>query len=114
MWLKGWKWQTLYTSGLKVNICYQCLNNALVVKSLKMLTLYTRREKVKNVNIIFKWVKLLKCQHYSQGGKRLEMSIFYISDQKFKIFNIMHKWLNMSTLYTSGLKVKHSLFYTSG
>jgi hypothetical protein len=47
-------------------------------------------------------------------GKRLEMSIFYISDQNIKIFNIMHKWLNMSTLYTSGLKVKNSLFYTSG
>ena len=30
------------------------------------------------------------------------------------MFNIMHKWLSISTLYTSGLKVKHSLFYTSG
>ena len=65
-------------------------------------------------SIIHKWVKVLKCQHYSQVGKRLEMSIFYISDGKFKIFNIMHKWLNMSTLYKSGLSVKQSLFYTSG
>jgi hypothetical protein len=85
-----------------------------VVKSFKMLTLFTRGLNVNNVNIINKWVKVLKCQHYSQVGKRLEISIFYISDQKFKIFNIMHKWLNMSTLYTSGLKVKNSLFYTSG
>jgi len=46
-------------------------------------------------------------------GKRITMSIIYISDQKFKIFNIMHKWLSMSTLYTSGLKIKHSLFYIS-
>ena len=73
-------------------------------KSFKMLTLYTRGYKVKNVNIINKWVKVLKCHNYSQVGKRLEMSIFYINDQKIKIFNIMHKWLNMSTLYTSGLK----------
>jgi hypothetical protein len=42
-----------------------------------MSTLYTRGSKVKNVNIIHKWVKGKKYQHYKQVVKRLKMSILY-------------------------------------
>jgi hypothetical protein len=73
-----------------------------VVKSLKNVNTMHKGLKVNNVNFINKWVKVLKCQHYSQVGKRLEMSIFYISDQKFKLFNIMHKCVKMSILWTTG------------
>ena len=73
-----------------------------MVKSFKMLTLYTRGLHVNNVNIINKWVKVLKCQHYSQVGKRLEMSIFYIRDRKFKLFNIMRKNVNIMNNWLKG------------
>jgi len=31
-----------------------------------MSTLYTSGLKVKNVNVIHKWLKIYKCQHYTQ------------------------------------------------
>ena len=71
--------------------------------------------------MIHKWVKVLKCQLYSQVGKRLDMSTLYTGGLKVKYDNIMPQWLQgykcqhyahvgkrwtISTLFTSGEKDK--------
>ena len=45
----------------------------------KMTTLYTINEKVKNVKTLHKWLKGLKCQHYALVANRLKMSRLYTS-----------------------------------
>jgi len=42
-------------------------------------TLIIKRIQTKNVNIIHKWLKIFKCQHYTQVVKRLQMSTLYTS-----------------------------------
>ena len=45
----------------------------------KKPTLIIKRIQTKNVNIIHKWLNILKCQYYTQVVKRLTISTLYTS-----------------------------------
>ena len=71
-----------------------------------MSTLNTSVWKVNNFNIIHKWLKENKCQHYTQVVKRIKKCQNYTQVvkriKKCQYYTQVVKRLKMSILYTSG------------